>query len=556
MSDVLTNVQEPGFFSRVQESPSLFLSPTTINIVGLIGTGSANKSVSGSVVRGATGSSDALSNPIASVDAVSTDAVFQFPPSSFGLSIIGSEAGPFSGVAGLTLSFVVGSGATQTYTVGFTGGTATADDLAEDFNDSDLSNVSAIGVSGGYFGLVSSDGQAFKILSGSLMAEVGFTADQLASGIYWDPAQTDPELAPQPGTTYRVEYMTPKVAADFAPQYFFGTRQVNATYGDLVLANSLVMGANAAFASGASVVVCRQLDPAMMGSTGDIKAEMTVALTDLENTSANILVPMIPVTDDLSLIPKYLNHVSKMSSKLEKKERIAILGVDERDAMIPVYGSNSWETIKGYFEVSESSGLKPRRIIMVDPGKASITSSNGDTLVADGTYIAAALAGRMVSAEFDEATPMTRKTLPTIDSMVDIELTRAEKNVLTSFGITVVEMRNGVSTVRRCVSADTSSIAAQEPSILRAFDKVAMELRDALDSKFVGTKIVPLVNKDIESATTTYLNRYVADEIIGGFRNVKAVQNTIEPRQFDITFEAIPVYPFLWGMVDISIVLG
>lgn len=559
MADVLTSIQEPGFFSQVKESPELFLSPTTINIVGLIGTGSPTKAISDSLTRGATGVSDDLSNPLSSVDAVSSDAVFSYPASSYGFSITGSvpqPVGGFAGLSGTTLSVSVSGNAIDHVFSG--GATMSITEVVDDINnDVGVTLYNAVATADDKLMLVSTDGLSIEMGAGSANSTLGFTEGQLASGIYWDPAQDNPDLAPQPGDSYKVDYQTPKVAADFLPQYFFGSRQVAGAYGDLTLDNSLVMGANAAFASGASVVVCRQLDPDMVaqGITG-VKAEMQSALSDLENTSASIIVPMVPVTDDPSLIPYYLNHVSKMSSKLERKERIVILGVDERSAKLPVYGSGSWSELADYFQVSESSGLKPRRVLLMCPGKASITSTIGETLVADGTYISAALAGRMVSAEFDEATPMTRKTLPTIDSMVSPELTRAEKNVLTSLGITVVEMRGGVPTVRRAVTADTSSIAAQEPSIVRAFDKVAGEMRVALEDKFVGTKIVPLVNKDIEASAETLLNAYVASEIIGGFRNVKAVQNSVEPRQFDISFEAIPVFPFLWGFIDISIVLG
>lgn len=559
MAEALTNIQEPGFFSQVQESPSLFLSPATINVVGLIGTGSATKSTSQSIVRGATGYSDALALPVSSVVAISSDSVYQFPLSSFGLAVSGTEAQPvggWTGISGMTISAKVGE-VIQTHTIGITGDALVGDIVNEINADINVTQFSAVATLDNRLQLVSADGQAIVMEAGTANVVFGFETAQIADAIYWDPGIVDGSLRPASGTSYKVEYLTPKVAADFKPAYYFGSRQVLAAYGDLVVENSLCMGANAAFSSGASVVVCRQIDPAKYADLTQRKAEIAAALTDLENTTANIIVPMIPVTDDLATIPMYLNHVSKMSSKLEKKERMAILGVDERDGALPVYGSgNAWENIKNYFDVSASSGLKPRRIIMVAPGKASITSTVGTTLVADGTYVAAAMAGRMVSAEFDEATPMTRKTLPTIESMMTVELNRADKNILTSWGITVVEMKSGIATIRRAVTADTSSIAAQEPSIVRSFDRIAMELRNALEEKYVGTKIVPLLNRDIEASTQTLLNRFVSEEIIGGFRNIKAVQNAVEPRQFDISFEGIPVFPFLWGFIDISITLG
>jgi hypothetical protein len=117
-----------------------------------------------------------------------------------------------------------------------------------------------------------------------------------------------------------------------------------------------------------------------------------------------------------------------------------------------------------------------------------------------------------------------------------------------------MEMKSGVAMVRRAVTADSSSIAAQEPSIVRAFDQIARELREFLENRFVGSKIVPSVTSTVlEAATQTYLNGKVSEEIISAFRSIKATQNKTEPRQFDISFEAVPIFPFLWGMIDLSI---
>jgi hypothetical protein len=162
----------------------------------------------------------------------------------------------------------------------------------------------------------------------------------------------------------------------------------------------------------------------------------------------------------------------------------------------------------------------------------------------------------MVSSEFDEAEPMTRKALSTISELLLPDLSRPEKNQLTDLGVTVIEAKSSTILVRRAVTADYSSIAAQEPSIVRAFDRVAMELRESLENRFVGTKILNTTHTALEAATTVFLERLVANEIITTYRNVKAEQNNVEPRQFDISFEAVPVFPFIWGFLDISITIS
>jgi len=212
----------------------------------------------------------------------------------------------------------------------------------------------------------------------------------------------------------------------------------------------------------------------------------------------------------------------------------------------------SWEALMATFDVPASAGLAPHRIMVMNPGRCT-TSYKGTSIETNGTYLAACLAGKMVSAAYDEAEPMTRKTFATVNELILPDLSRSEKNILTGFGVVVIESKNSIMYVRRAVTADSTSIAKQEPSIVRAFDRVAKELRAALENRFVGTKILNTTSTAIEAAAETYLDRLVEEEIIGAYRNIKAERNSVEPRQFDLSFEAIPVFPFLWGFLDISI---
>lgn len=462
MAIPLTKFQEPGFFSQVQAVSSLFLLPGAVQVVALVGSGKSTKSIlQESRTRAADITpTDNLVNIAASITRVYSNAVFQYPVSS--------------------------------YTI--TGG-----------------------------------------------------------DIDWTPsiASMNSNIRPQVGEAYYIDYETAKVAADFKPQFFFGQAAVLAEYGDASASNTLSLGANGAFGNGASVLVCRQLDPAAVIAGGaTLRTEMDAALLDLEVIECDIIVPMLTDTAEWG---SYLTHVSKMSSKLERKERMAILGLDETSARLPVLGGGSYSTLMS--GLTPTSGLQPSRLMVVNPGKC-LSTIKGMQLALNGTYIAACLAGQMVSPQHDTATPMTFKNLSTIDSLITPDLTRAEKNILTSIGVTVMEMNGGSVRVRRAVTADTTSIASQEPSIVRSFDQVARQMRSALENRFVGTKITLGTPGEVGSATNTFLLNFVSSEIIAAFRNVRVVQNSVEPRQMDISFEALPIFPFLWGSLDVTITLS
>jgi hypothetical protein len=87
-------------------------------------------------------------------------------------------------------------------------------------------------------------------------------------------------------------------------------------------------------------------------------------------------------------------------------------------------------------------------------------------------------------------------------------------------------------------------------------DQVASEVRAALENRFVGQKIGNGTKAEVEAATTTFMLRYVAEELISSFRNVSAVRNSVEPRQFDVSAEVLPIFPFLWGSLELTITIS
>jgi len=554
MAEPLTG-NEAGFFSRIQESPSLFLAPTSLQVVALVGEGKDTKTTAEDLTRSATENSDALANPVSSITAASSNAIFRYPQSSYAIAKVGTADGTIADVDTLTFKVTVDGETQETHTFAGATTTITAAVAALDAAFSDVSfEVSVAGNMVIYVSGSGLAGKSFTVDDGTANTACGYADDTRADSLRWDPAVTDANFAPQASEAYTVEYERPKVAADYKPQAFTGLGQVVREYGDASATNTLSLGAQAAFGNGSTLLYCRQLDPTevALGAT-EKKAEIVAALVDYEVEDIDIIVSMVPLTDDTSLAASYLDHVSKMSSKLERRERMAILGADEISAALPLTGGSSWTSLMANFDVAASSGLESKRIMVVSPGRV-LTNYKGTSIETDGTYLAAGLAGRMVNSAFDEATPMTRKTLTTIDELVLPGRSRSEKNILTGLGATIMEISGGTVLVRRAVTANATSIASQEPSIVRAFDRVAREVREALENRFIGAKILgPTTKDDVEAATQTFLNRLVADEIIGAHREIKAEQNTVEPRQFDVTFEAIPVYPFIWGMVDLSI---
>jgi hypothetical protein len=267
------------------------------------------------------------------------------------------------------------------------------------------------------------------------------------------------------GAAYQIDYLTSKVAADFLPKRVTTKEGAVSLYGDFTVDNMLSMGAFAALSEGATELLCRQLDPANVVDGVSTVGEMTAALKDLEGYAVNIVVPMEPLTMDFTKSVKYLKHVSDMSSLESRKERICVLATDETEQTMSVE-----EVIAGMapFAPSTDAMIMTKRVIVVYPGVTKVTP-NDVQLTLNGTFAAAAFAGRMVNPAYDEATSMTRKNLTCVEGLYSPEMSRIDKNALSMAGVTVLERPNGITVIRRSISTDMRSIPSQEPSITKAW---------------------------------------------------------------------------------------
>jgi hypothetical protein len=351
---------------------------------------------------------------------------------------------------------------------------------------------------------------------------------------------------------YQIDYQTDKVAADFAPKRVTTKDGASTLFGDFVPANMLSMGCFAAFSEGAEVIYGVQLNPANVTDGVSSVGEMQRALDALKGYDVDLVIPMEPITTNTTKSIKYLQHVSEMSSLLNRRERMCVLAGDETAGIKTV---EQWLALIAPFAPSPDTAIMPKRVVVVYPGVASVTPADV-TYTLNGSFSAAAFAGRMANPAYDEATSMTRKTLTSVEGLFTPELLRVDKNALSNAGITVLERPNGVTVVRRSISTDLRTIPSQEPSITRSFDRVAREMRDGLEAAYVGASIIPgLTKSSIKATAETYLDNLQGISIIGGYQNVKVEPAAGEPRQFNVSFEASPIYPLLWGYINITITL-
>ena len=347
---------------------------------------------------------------------------------------------------------------------------------------------------------------------------------------------------PNVGDIYYVTYTYAKTPADFAPKFFTKVKGVVAEYGELSISNPLTLASWLAFSNGAVAVICCQVAKQTGYETAaDVSyINMLTTLTrPVEGYNPSIIVPL---TTSLVVQQAVRNHVNIMSSERYRGERVQIFGV--------ATGTEPQDVM------AIADGFRNERSWLVYPDGAIIGLVDAYGVereyIVDGSFMAAALSGLNVSPAFDEATPMTRKTIVGFKRLVR-ELTEVEKDQIASSGIMIFDVIPGAIRIRDSLTTDGSNPFSKRPEIVTIKDKVQITMRGALDS-FIGNKILTTMSADISSRVGATLRGLVERKIIFAYdNNILVEQDSNDPSFFKVTALYVPIFGLAYIEVTFSV---
>lgn len=236
-------------------------------------------------------------------------------------------------------------------------------------------------------------------------------------------------------------------------------------------------------------------------------------------------------------------HVELMSDTPNRRERMALTGgydgytiteaLDEETGV----DNNFGDTFRMMFFMPE----RIRRVV------------SGETALLDGQYIGACAGGRLAGIEY-LAEPLTRKTLIGFDIEQSKRYTDTEERLLGEEGVSVVAgLNSGGRVVNGFTTVNTGNAVEEEPSVVRIRDYVAFVTRTILENRFVGTVILADTTREAETVTIQILKSLQSQLLITAYANVRAVVDSIEPRQINVSFDIQPVFPLNWIRIDFTI---
>ncbi len=299
-------------------------------------------------------------------------------------------------------------------------------------------------------------------------------------------------------------------------------------------------------------ITVNTLETAPAGTDGVIGAgDFDYACSKITNIRTNIIVPIthgFSSADIRNIRLLVQTHVDNMSTHDQKMERVGIVSGPINEGL---FGGSS--ILSNIIDASKANAeeLVDSRMIYIAPTSVfKFDSANNITLILDGSFLAAALAGLLSS--YDAAEPATRKGLTGFLGL-GLSLSRSDMNDMASSGITVIVNDRGKLRVRHGLTTDTTSAETQEISVVRLIDYTSETVRAALESVYVGKKLLRESTDEIASTTNVLLKRLIEDRIIYNAKNIRAKIDDTEPRQVNVKFDLRPIYPLNWIEITIAI---
>jgi hypothetical protein len=347
-------------------------------------------------------------------------------------------------------------------------------------------------------------------------------------------------LEPAIGDFYFVTYNFMK--QDYTTRLYQQFKTIEANFGRLSGENRVTLAAYLAILNGAVLVGIKQVFKVVNTNQASVQS-FTNAITELATPLPGNVRPdvLVPLSTDTTVYSVLLQHCETQSNIRNQAERMGIIGFASGTS------PTNAQTV--------AKALQSNRIVAVYPDSAVITltnelNENFETLV-DGTFLAAAVAGAVVSPAVDVATPYTRRRILGL-TRLPRTMDPIEINHTAVAGITLLEDLDPITRIRQGLTTDMSTLLTRLPTVTQIADFTQQQSRLVLDA-FVGTKFLASRTNEVEVSMTGLFKQLVQAEIIGAFTGISAEVDPDDPTI--LRFEAFyqPIFPLLYLVLTFNL---
>ncbi len=365
---------------------------------------------------------------------------------------------------------------------------------------------------------------------------VGVGVNDTATVQTYDPGGLEPAV----GDYYYITYKFQK--QDFTTRLFQQFKTIEANFGPVSGENRVTLAAYLAIQNGAVLVGIKQVLKVVNTNQASDQSFIT-AIQELATPLPGNIRPDIicPLSTSTVVYTYLLQHCEVMSNIRSQSERMGFIG----------FASGTSPTSAQ----AVARGLLSNRIVAVYPDSAVITLTNElgesyETLV-DGTFLAAALVGAVVSPAVDVATPYTRRRINGFTRLVR-QMDPVEANQTAVAGITVLEDLDPIIRVRQGLTTNMSTVLTRLPTVTQISDYVQQQSRTVLDA-FVGTKFLASRINEVEVSMSGLFKSLVQAEIVGAYAGISAEVDPDDPTILRVESYYQPIFPLLYLVLTFNL---
>lgn len=351
----------------------------------------------------------------------------------------------------------------------------------------------------------------------------------------------------------------------YYPTIFSSLQEVENKYGPAFdvsgnVANPLSAAAYMCFRSGSNEIITQALYTENEDGTRVEGSESTVAdwETTLQSlrgqTSINVLVPVVGQNDTItnatvsSIQAAVVSHISYMNQ--DNEYVVALFGEDSTSTTAAAANLPTMTTLREHAQVLSQQVLAERTALVSPSAFKYVNPVTGKTSEIGGQYVAAGLAGMLARDPVQSS--LTRKTVVGI-SDVSVYRNETDKNTDASYGLMVLETKNGVVRVRHGITTAVGDDTKRELNAMRSKFFMIESIRRNLDDNIIGRIIndnrAPFVVSTAVSSVLEYLRNTGA---IAGYNSVSASQNPNSPTSMTVRF----TYALPYAVNNIEVVLS
>jgi len=296
------------------------------------------------------------------------------------------------------------------------------------------------------------------------------------------------------------------------------------------------------------------------------------ALASLETQEISILV-CLPLSTISAIFENAENHCLTMSNIRNRKERVLFLGAI--NGLTPQ--NLTGQTLAAVESLGVLEGIQGNTVAEIlagdteDLANYSVPNAYGDTFravyffpdqivvqvgsqnqIIDGFYIAAAAAGYQSSLT-NVSIPLTNKVLSGFTILSNETFNELTLESLAAAGVcTVAPVAGGGLVLWGLTTTQSGFPEEQEISIIFIRDTIAKSLR----AGFAGFIGIPQTNDTLailNGRAVSLLNSFITQQLITAYTGLTVVQDSVEPRQVDVSVVVSPVYPLNWIYINVGV---